>query len=190
MIHYIQVRPLPPELHEWRQTIEGICREEGLDFHDVIYEMITYEKMSEIAAYGGFPTRYPHWRFGMEYDRLSKSHTYGLSKIYELVINTDPCYAYLLEGNALVDQKLVMAHVFGHATSSRTTSGLVAPIARWSIPWPTMPPGCAVSGSVWGDDGRGVHRHLPEPRESHRPAPALHRAAAAGGEEAQGRPAR
>lgn len=115
MIHYIKVRPLPPELHRWRETIERIAVDEGLDFFEVVYEMITYEKMSEIAAYGGFPTRYPHWRFGMEYDRLSKSHTYGLSKIYELVINTDPCYAYLLEGNALVDQKLVMSHVFGHA---------------------------------------------------------------------------
>ena len=51
-----------------------------------------------VAAYGGFPTRYPHWRFGMEYEQLSKSYEYGLSKIYEMVINNDPCYAYLLEG--------------------------------------------------------------------------------------------
>src|SRR5207248_2767242 len=65
-------------------------------------------------AYGGFPVRYPHWRFGMEYERLAKGYTYGLSKIYEMVINNDPCYAYLLEGNSLVDQKMVMAHVFGH----------------------------------------------------------------------------
>src|SRR5690242_16487558 len=70
--------------------------------------------MNQIAAFGGFPVRYPHWRFGMEYEQLSKSYEYGLSKIYELVINTDPCYAYLLEGNMMVDQKLVMAHVYGH----------------------------------------------------------------------------
>lgn len=50
----------------------------------------------------------------MEYEHLSKSYEYGLSKIYEMVINTDPCYAYLMEGNALMDQKLVMAHVYGH----------------------------------------------------------------------------
>ena len=50
----------------------------------------------------------------MEYERLSKSHEYGLSKIYELVINNNPSIAYLLEGNSLVDQKLVMAHVYGH----------------------------------------------------------------------------
>jgi stage V sporulation protein R len=37
-----------------------------------------------------FPTRYPHWSFGMEYDRLSKGYGYGLSKIYEMVVNTDP----------------------------------------------------------------------------------------------------
>ncbi len=70
--------------------------------------------MNEVAAYGGFPTRYPHWRFGMDYEQLSKSYEYGLSKIYEMVINTNPAYAYLLEGNSTVDQKIVMAHVCGH----------------------------------------------------------------------------
>src|SRR5439155_8249464 len=70
--------------------------------------------MNEVAAYGGFPTRYPHWRFGMDYEQLSKSYEWGLSKIYEMVINTNPAYAYLLEGNSLVDQKIVMAHVCAH----------------------------------------------------------------------------
>ena len=50
----------------------------------------------------------------MEYEQLSKSYEYGLPKIYEMVINNDPCYAYLLECNPMVDQKLVMAHVYGH----------------------------------------------------------------------------
>src|SRR5437762_2885797 len=67
-----------------------------------------------VAAYGGFPNRYPHWRFGMEYEQLSKGYEYGLSKIYEMVINNNPSYAYLLESNMDVDQKLVMAHVYGH----------------------------------------------------------------------------
>jgi len=71
--------------------------------------------MNELASLGGFPQRYPHWRFGMEYDRISKSYTYGLSKIYEMVINTEPCYAYLLSSNSLVENKLVIAHVYGHA---------------------------------------------------------------------------
>ena len=114
MIQYMKVSPLSEEIINWNQRIEKIAEEEGLDFFETRFEMVSYDKMSEIAAYGGFPTRYPHWRFGMEYERLSKSHTYGLSKIYELVINSNPCYAYLLEGNEMVDQKLVMAHVYGH----------------------------------------------------------------------------
>jgi stage V sporulation protein R len=76
--------------------------------------MASYDQMNELAALGGFPTRYPHWRFGMEYERLSKSSEYGLSHIYEMVINNNPAYAYLLEGNSLTDQRLVMAHVYGH----------------------------------------------------------------------------
>jgi stage V sporulation protein R len=59
--------------------------------------------------------RYPHWRWGMEYEKLSKRDAYGLGRIYEMVINNDPCYAYLQESNAVTDQKLVMAHVYGHA---------------------------------------------------------------------------
>lgn len=88
--------------------------EYGLDFFPVSYEVLSYDQMNEVAAYGGFPTRYPHWRFGMEYEQLAKSHEYGLSKIYEMVINNNPAVAYLLEGNSIVDQKLVMSHVLGH----------------------------------------------------------------------------
>ncbi len=115
MIQYLHVRALPPELNVWRERIEQLARDHGLDFHDTFFEVLSYDKLNEVAAYGGFPTRYPHWRWGMQYEQLSKSYTYGLSKIYELVINTDPCIAYLLETNEMVDQKLVMAHVYGHA---------------------------------------------------------------------------
>ena len=73
----------------------------GLDFYDTIFEVLDYDEISEIAALGGFPTRYPHWRFGMEYQQLSKGYRYGLQKIYEMVINNDPCYAYLLRCNQL-----------------------------------------------------------------------------------------
>lgn len=105
---------IPPLINEWRQKIERIARDCGLDFFDTIFEMVDFDQMNQIAAYGGFPQRYPHWRFGMEYERLRKQHSYGLGKIYEMVINNDPCYAYLLNDNALSDQKTVMAHVFAH----------------------------------------------------------------------------
>jgi stage V sporulation protein R len=105
---------LTPELEAERKKICQIAKEAGLDCFETIFELVTYDQISQFAAYGGFPVRYPHWKFGMEYEHLSKSYEYGLSKIYEMVINTDPCYAYLMEGNAMMDQKLVMAHVYGH----------------------------------------------------------------------------
>src|SRR6188768_3396706 len=105
---------LPRYLWNEQERIEKIARSHGLDFFPTVFEMFIYDQMNEVAAYGGFPNRYPHWRFGMEYERLSKSYEYGLSKIYEMVINNNPSYAYLLEGNSFTDQKLVMCHVYGH----------------------------------------------------------------------------
>ena len=110
----LTVRTLSPELEGMRKKIESWAREYGLDFYETIFEVLDYGEMNMVAAYGGFPNRYPHWKFGMEYERLTKSYAYGLHKIYEMVINNDPCYAYLLECNHNVDQKLVMAHVYGH----------------------------------------------------------------------------
>jgi len=105
----------PEDLLAAKKQIREQARSYGLDFFNVIFEMCDYEQMNQIAAYGGFPQRYPHWRFGMEYESLRKRHFYGLGRIYEMVINNDPCYAYLQESNALVDQKLVIAHVYGHS---------------------------------------------------------------------------
>lgn len=107
-------RELPQEIRDIQDEMEEIAAGYGLDFFETIFEMLDYEELSMFAAYGGFPIRYPHWRFGAEYDELLKSYSYGLSKIYEMVINTDPCYAYLLSANSIGDQKLVIAHVYGH----------------------------------------------------------------------------
>ncbi|MEI6233264.1 MAG: SpoVR family protein [Planctomycetota bacterium] len=106
---------LPPELDDLKEEIKDHAIDCGLDFFDVVFEVLTHDQINQIAALGGFPNRYPHWKFGMEYERLSKSYTYGLSKIYEMVINNDPCYAYLMNSNPLCDQKLVMAHVYAHS---------------------------------------------------------------------------
>src|SRR5438309_7011060 len=105
---------LPPDLRDLKQEIEGYARGYGLDFYEQIFEVIDAADGDEIAAYVGFATRYPDWWYGMSYEELRKGYDYGLSKIYEMVINNDPCYAYLMRSNHTVDQKLVMAHVFGH----------------------------------------------------------------------------
>ncbi len=107
--------PLPKELIQAQGVAEAHATSFGLTFFRVAFEMVDYQQMNALAAYAGFPTRYPHYRFGMEYQQMSKSYEYGLHKIYEMVINNNPTYAYLLEGNSILDNKLVMAHVYGHA---------------------------------------------------------------------------
>src|SRR5215813_1917946 len=107
-------KSLSPRLKDLKTEIEGYAREFGLDFFETVFEVLSYDELNMVAAKGGFPVRYPHWRWGMEYERLSKGYHHGLQKIYEMVINNDPCYAYLMKSNHLVDQKLVMAHVYGH----------------------------------------------------------------------------
>ena len=103
------------QLRRVQELILATARAHGLDPFRTAFELVDHAEMNEIASYGGFPTRYPHWRFGMEFEELQKGYSYGLQKIYELVINNDPCYAYLMKSNAMVDQKMVIAHVYGHS---------------------------------------------------------------------------
>src|SRR4029453_16159537 len=106
--------PLPVELASIQEQMRRHAEGYGLECYSVVFEVVDHDQLNAVAAYRGFPTRYPHWRYGMEYERLAKGYSYGLQKIYELVINNDPCYAYLLASNGLTDHKLVMAHVYGH----------------------------------------------------------------------------
>jgi len=110
----VETSNLPPQLVAVQVEVEKYARGYGLDFYPTIFEYIDADQLNAIAAKGGFPVRYPHWRFGMEYERLSKGYHHGLQKIYEMVINNNPCYAYLMNSNGPSDQKLVMAHVYGH----------------------------------------------------------------------------
>lgn len=108
-------RPITGELLKLKEEIHQYALDYGLDFYPVVFEVCDYDTINILASQGGFPSRYPHWRFGMDYDQMSKGYAYGLQKIYEMVVNTNPVYAYLLNANHIVDQKTVMAHVYGHA---------------------------------------------------------------------------
>jgi stage V sporulation protein R len=105
---------LSKELKEYIPKILKSCRDWGLDFYPTIVQLLTYDEISEIAAYGGFPVRFPHWSFGMEYEELQRGYEFGGHKIYELVINSDPCYIYNLSSNTLADHLTVVAHATGH----------------------------------------------------------------------------
>lgn len=60
------------------------------------------------------PTRFSHWSFGKQFHKMKLHYDLGLSKIYELVINSNPCYAFLLDSNSLIQNKLIVAHVLAH----------------------------------------------------------------------------
>src|SRR5690606_909237 len=92
---------LSPELLEHMQAIKAKALQYGLSFYEVVFEVRPFATMNQIAACGGFPVRSPHWRWGMEYESLSKRDAYGLGRIYEMVINNDPVYASLQESNSI-----------------------------------------------------------------------------------------
>ncbi len=101
------------ELERAIEEIHHLAKEFGLDFFPMRFEICPAEIIYTFGAYG-MPTRYSHWSFGKNFHRMKTQYDYNLSRIYELVINSDPCYAFLLDGNTLIQNKLVIAHVFAH----------------------------------------------------------------------------
>ncbi len=85
----------------------------GLDYYPMRYEICPADIIYTFGAYG-MPTRFSHWSFGKTFNKMKMQYDFGLSKIYELVINSNPCYAFLLEGNSLIQNKLIVAHVLAH----------------------------------------------------------------------------
>jgi stage V sporulation protein R len=93
--------------------LRELARQLGLDFFEVIFEVVPQDIMAEIAAYG-LPTRARHWSYGKVYNRQRVHGQMGLSKIYEIVLNNDPAYAFLLDSNSEIANLLVAAHVYAH----------------------------------------------------------------------------
>lgn len=85
----------------------------GLDPFPTHFEIVPATVMYEVGSYA-LPGRYSHWSFGKAYHKMKTMYDFGLSKIYEVVINANPAYAFLLENNSLLQNKLVIAHVLGH----------------------------------------------------------------------------
>ncbi len=103
------------EIEDWNERIEKIAKEFGLNYYEQEFEMIGYKEMLAYEAYLGMPSRYPHWSFGKAYEKSSTIYKYNLSGLpYEMVINSDPCIAYLMKENTLLLQILTIAHVYGH----------------------------------------------------------------------------
>lgn len=103
------------DLEKWNSEIEEKVKEYGLDFYPQEFEIIGFNEMIGYEAYVGMPSRYPHWSFGKSYEKSKTLYSLNLTGLpYEMVINSDPCLAYLMKDNTLLLQILTMAHVYGH----------------------------------------------------------------------------
>lgn len=105
------------EVRELEKALEQIweiaTKQFQLDPYPTRFEIVPATVMYEVGSYA-LPGRYSHWTFGKAYHKMKTMYDFGLSKIYEVVINSNPSYAFLLENNSLLQNKLVIAHVLGH----------------------------------------------------------------------------
>ena len=101
------------ELERWIDIITEKAAGYGLDFYPTHFEVVPDHVIYELGSYV-LPARFSHWTFGRDYHRQKTSYEYGMSRIYEIVFNTDPCQAFLLDSNSMLAHKFVVAHVLGH----------------------------------------------------------------------------
>ena len=103
------------DLETWDEKIRVLVDKFGLDPFPQIFEECDHNQMIGYMSYSGMPSRYPHWSYGKQYEKQKTLYNYGLTGLpYEMVINSNPCLAYLMKDNTLLLQILTMAHVYGH----------------------------------------------------------------------------
>jgi stage V sporulation protein R len=103
-------------IEKYHKEIERIAGNFGLETYPVQLEIITAEQMMDAYASVGMPIGYSHWSFGKEFVNNEKRYKRGqMGLAYEIVINSNPCIAYLMEENNMTMQALVIAHAaYGH----------------------------------------------------------------------------
>lgn len=103
-------------LQEYDREIARIAEGYGLDTYPNQIEVITAEQMMDAYASVGMPISYHHWSYGKHFLQTQTHYQRGqMGLAYEIVINSDPCIAYLMEENTMCMQALVIAHAcYGH----------------------------------------------------------------------------
>jgi len=103
------------ELAGWDERIRELVERFKLRCYPQEFEVCDHNEMLGYMAYTGMPAHYAHWSYGKSYERQKTMYDYGVSGLpYEMVINTNPCLAYLMRDNSLLLQVLTIAHVYGH----------------------------------------------------------------------------
>ena len=103
-------------LEQYESHIDRIAKNFKLDTYPNQIEVITAEQMMDAYASIGMPINYTHWSFGKKFIQNEQQYRRGqMGLAYEIVINSNPCIAYLMEENTITMQALVMAHAcYGH----------------------------------------------------------------------------
>ena len=104
-------------LEQYDKEIARIAKDKfKLDTYQNQIEVIRSDQMMDAYASVGMPVSYNHWTYGKKFVSTEKNYTRGrMGLAYEIVINSDPCIAYLMEENSMTMQALVIAHAcYGH----------------------------------------------------------------------------
>lgn len=105
-----------PLLQRFDSEIGRIADGFGLDYYSNQLEVISAEQMIDAYASVGLPISYFHWSYGKQFETTRTHYESGrMGLAYEMVINSSPCIAYLMEENTMAMQVLVIAHAcYGH----------------------------------------------------------------------------
>lgn len=103
-------------LERFERELARVAADFGLDTYPNQLEIVSSEQMMDAYAFTGLPVNYTHWSFGKRFISTEQHYRHGqMGLAYEMVINSNPCIAYLMEENTLPMQALVIAHAaFGH----------------------------------------------------------------------------
>jgi stage V sporulation protein R len=103
-------------LDRYDREIRRVAAHYGLDTYPNQIEIITSEQMIDAYSSVGMPVGYHHWSYGKQFMATQKNYKRGqMGLAYEIVINSSPCIAYLMEENTMTMQALVIAHAaYGH----------------------------------------------------------------------------
>ena len=101
-------------MNERMEDLIKLGEDLGLDPFPVVFETIELSTMHNVCAYG-LPTRARHWSYGRSYDHQKTYGEMGLSKVYEVILNNNPSYAFLLDTNSEVQNLFIVAHCLGHS---------------------------------------------------------------------------
>jgi len=98
------------------EAIGRVAEVYELDCYPHLLEVISAEQMMDAYASIGMPVYYHHWSFGKHFLATENRYKRGqMGLAYEIVINSNPCVAYLMDENTLPMQALVIAHAaYGH----------------------------------------------------------------------------